>query len=38
MSWYLHTVCYEQYEQQEGDIQICLFMKGSMKFNEMELF
>jgi len=38
MSWVLHRVCYEQYEQQNGDTQICLFMNEAMKFNEMEWF
>jgi len=36
MSSCLLTVCYEQYEQQNGDIQICLFVKKDMKFNDMK--
>ena len=38
MSCYLHIVWYEQYEQEKGDIKICLFMEEAMKSNEMELF
>jgi len=38
MSWYLHILLCEQYEQQKGDIKICLFAKEAIKFHEMELF